>query len=329
VLLLAALLACRPPVCVPTVERPGDGIDQDCDGVDATDSATTPTEPRVLEGAAPDESFGLAVAWAGSRVVVGAPFAFENAGRLVVEGSPPVEGAPGDRFGRYVATLDDGTVLAAAPGAGELRTADGAVLLTGATGPLAARGDRWVAAVPGGAVWDDGTRIALPGTPSALLVLADGTLVAGFARGEPALRVGTTDLARPTSQDEAGFALAVADLDGNGAEELLVGAPGAGAVWVLDPAAPSWEDALTAEGGRFGAALAPGPRGSAYVGAPTQGPEVQGALWRVDGRAPTRLDVGPTPDAGRGAALAWSGTRLAVGSPGRADAPGSVEVVDP
>lgn len=324
---LLALLACRPPVCVPTAEVPGDGVDQDCDGLDATE--TTPTEPRVLGGAAPDDSFGLAVAWRGDRAVVGAPFAGGNAGRVVVEGGATVDGAAGERLGRHLVVLVDGTVLVSAPGVGELRAVDGEVLATGVTGPVAARGERWVAAVPDGARTDGGRVVPLPGTPTALLLLADGTLVAGFARGDVALRVGTVDLARPTPGDEAGFALAAADLDADGVEEVLVGAPGAGAVWVVDPAAPAWGTPVVAEGGRFGAALVAGPAGTAWVGAPTEGPEAQGALWRLDGRVPTRVDVGPTPDAGRGAALAWSGTRLLVGSPGRADAPGSAEVLAP
>lgn len=313
-------------------EIAADGLDQDCDGWDPLAEAT-------LRGTDTNEGFGTRVLLVGDRVVATAPFAAppgsRAAGRVASTDGATLAGADGAFLGAGLAALDDGTVLVGAPGTGAVTTLDGTVLLDlpGAGGVLAARGQRWAASTPVGFVREDGTRAEVDRRPDALALDATGTVWAGFARGEVALRVGDRTVARGATPDEAGHALLFADLDADGDEELVVGAPGAGVVYVLDPAAlPASLADVTPIGpgtGRFGAALAFGTDGVLYVGAPMAGQSVEGAVYAVrDGAATVRFE-GDTPGDQLGAALSAARATLVVGAPGAPDAPGSVRVFVP
>ncbi len=314
-------------------EVPGDGVDQDCDQADALAEAT-------WTGALPDAYFGSRVVLVGQEVWVGAPFWRESGGRpaggLYQGDTPALEGAEGDLLGAGLAATADGRVIVGAPGAGEVRAADGSVLLAlpGVGGVLAARGDTWVASTSTGAAFADGTRVEWDQRPDALALDAAGAVWGGFAHGPIALRVGSRTITRGSPADQAGYALLLADVDGDGAEDLVVGAPGIAAIYILDPTdlPVSVADVppIRLGSGRFGAALA--FAGELIVGAPMDGSDAEGAdaagaLYAIREGVPIAISVGATPGAQLGAALTAGAAGLVAGAPGDAAAPGSVHVV--
>ncbi len=309
-----------------------DGVDQDCDGVD-------PIAERTYTGAQGDEGYGTRVLVTASGVLVGAPFGGEPGGaadgRVYTGDAPVAEGAGGERLGAALAALADGTVLVGLPGTGGVRTLGGEVLLDleGAGGVLAARGAAWVTSTATGLVGNQSGRLDWDRRPDALALGPNGGVWAGFARGEPALRTTGQTLTRAAPTDEAGFALLLADVGADGVEDLVVGAPGAGVVYVLDPAAlpASLADAtpIGPGAGRFGAALAVDARGVLYVGAPMAGSAVEGAVYAVEGREAIERWTGAAPGDQLGFALAAGRGSLAMGAPGEAAGPGSVWIVSP
>jgi hypothetical protein len=183
----------------------------------------------------------------------------------------------------------------------------------------------------------DGDRVTtfvVTGRPSSLVILADGRVVAGFRAGLTALVVEGRSVTRAHEGDEAGLALASCDIDADGDEELVVGAPGSpddaglpsGAVYVLDP------DALPGSladvtpwlrgSGRLGAAIACGDAGTLHLGAPMVGELAEGARYVVTGRRlPTAAEVGAPGDQ-LGFALATGDDAVVVGAPGGPDVAG-------
>ncbi len=312
-------------------ETAEDGVDQDCDGVD-------PLAEGTRNGAAPDEGYGARVLITAAGLVVGAPFAGVAAGPTdgrVDGASGSVPGATGATLGAALAVLGDGTVLVGAPGVGRVLALDGTVLLerAGAGGVLAANGDGWVTSTATGAQRDTGETLDWDRRPDALALDGAGAVWAGFARGDAVIRTGATTVARATATDEAGFALLLADVGADGRADLVVGAPGAGLVYVLDPAAlPASLADATAVGpgaGRFGAALAVDAAGVLYVGAPMSGAGVEGAVYAVEGGVATSRWTGAAEGDQLGFSLAAGRASLAMGAPGSASATGSVRVVAP
>lgn len=318
-------------------EVPEDGIDQNCDGWD-------PLAERTVHGALADEGFGTRVLVTSSGVVVGAPFSGDPAaaadGRVYTAVAPAdasvsLEGAGGERLGAALAALADGTLLVGTPGTGGVRALAGGPLLTleGAGGVLAARGASWVTSTATGAIGNDGTRQDWDRRPDALALGEDGAVWAGFARGDAALRTGKRSVARAATTDEAGFSLLLADIGADGKEDLVIGAPGAGVVYVLDPASlPASLADVTPVGpgaGRFGAALAVDAAGVLYVGAPMAGTTVEGAVYAVvDGEASVRWS-GAAPGDQLGFSLAAGRGSLVMGAPGEAASSGSITIVVP
>lgn len=313
-------------------EVEGDGVDQDCDGVD-------PHALGSVTGLRADEGYGSAVAWGPDQVLwVGAPWGGEGAppaGRLYREGEVALDGSPGDGLGAAVVVLDDGSVRVGAPGRGAVLDPTGAVLAEapGLGRLLATDGTSWVAA--GGTTLLDasGATRALPERPDAL-AWSGGRLAVGWSRGAVAVDLDGVTLARLSTTDEAGAALLLGDADGDGADELVVGAPGANEVWVVELDALDLGLAggrrVAGPTGRFGASLALGAPGVLYVGAPNDGPEAGGSVWKVEAMGtPVEVTAGDTPDDQLGTALAFSAGLLALGAPGRADTAGRVQVVRP
>ena len=330
------------PTRFPGAPEIGDGVDRDCDGL-------APPPPGTLVGTVVDGSAGYAVAQGDGTTWLGAPFAGTSAPGVLPPGRVRGEdrrgvvtelvGAPGDALGAALAVLEDGTVLVGAPGANAIRDLAGTTLWSapGAGATVVARGSRWAAGADGVVRVADGaalTTLTVTGRPSSLTLLGDGRVVAGFRTGLVALVLEGRAVTRAREGDEAGLALAACDVDADGDEEVLVGAPAspdeaglpAGAVYRLDP------DALPASladvtpwlrgDGRFGAALACGDAGTLHVGAPLSGELAEGARYVV-----TRGVRAPPADTGApgdqlGFALATGDDVLLVGAPGAPEATG-------
>ncbi|MFZ5479177.1 MAG: putative metal-binding motif-containing protein [Myxococcota bacterium] len=307
------------PVVFPGATEVGDGRDRDCDG-------RAPPAPATFDGGEADEGFGARVLLRDGRAWVGAPFGNTRGGRVYRDGVVALEGSPGQLLGAGLAATD--VVLVGL--AGEVRDTSGATVWTGDTGGgvLVARGDTWAVGTADGAF--AGAPVTWGRRPDALALLADGRLAAGFARGDVAVRIGEVEVPRPATGDEAGFALATGDADGDGDEDLVVGAPGAGLVYVVDPDSPALAGGVGTGEGRFGAALAIHEAGELYVGAPTAGAAAEGAVYRVSrlGEPSARWSGARAGDE-LGFALSAADDALLVGAPGPADLPGSARIVIP
>lgn len=246
--------------------------------------------------------FGHALTWDGERVLVGAPWAGS------VHGLDNSEVASGDEgFGFALAVGEE--LLVGNPLDGSLL--DGRVDSYGAV----VRFDgEWL--LSNGASAEIGSDIVdLPRRPSDL-VRWNGLLVAGFASGEDALWIEGATVPRPEAEDAAGYALCVGDVDSDGADELVVGAPNAGVVYVLDSV--DFGDAEVLEGqGRFGHAVACGD-GLLVVSSPLFAEDLAGAVRIYDDLVPSTLIEGESGD--------WLGTSvLVVEDAVYAGAPGSIE----
>ncbi len=319
-------------------EIAGDGIDNNCDGIE-------PVPDGRISGDEPDSGYGwsLALAINGSAdgLYVGAPFAGAGAGAvyrdqrrvaagaagerlgtaLAIYGGTPVAGAPGQAgMTGSVREVYSGSVLLTAPGAGRRLLAstgaDGqpALLVAHAGGVLGVGADLQINAL----------RLDTPLPPDAIAVRA-GVPAAGMRRGDTAL-LSDRSLLRQTP-DELGAALLRGDADGDGTEEWIAGAPGIGAVLLLDDDFQE-KARISRGGGRFGHALALAEPGLLYVGAPLDGLDAQGAIYAVRawGAAdlPELLLSGELPDDQLGSSLIAGPGWLVAGAPGAADQPGSV-----
>ncbi len=267
-------------------------------------------------GTVPDGGFGARLASDGTRAWVAAPWAC--AVYAVDPGESPVAIFEGERDTFCGLGLAPG--LWGAPGQGGTIYAEGTALATGDSlgGVIAGASTAWVASTATGYRDQAGRDVVLGTRPDALL-LEGGEVIAGAAHGEVALWVAGVAEARSTPGDERGYSLARCDSDGDGDEERIVGVPGLGLV-EIDGAA------LGPGTGRFGAALACGPPGTVYVGAPTSGALHHGAVYVVHNGVATELATGNELDE-LGTALAVASGHLLMGAPGPAASAGRVVVM--
>jgi len=198
--------------------------------------------------------------------------------------------------------------------AGEPGESIGAALLATPSGWLAAGNS---------VLRSDSDSLVGPGRPRAL-VSFQGQWVAGIPFGEAALWTESGTVARLASTDEAGTSLCVADVDGDGMEELLVGAPGSNTVYRVRSLSESLESASrwTADAGRFGQTVACRP-GEAWIGAPLHGESGRGALYRVEAQGTLEIILeGHTPGSQLGFSLSASADEIWAGAPGGGDTDG-------
>lgn len=289
------------------------------------DTATAgPPEAGVYEGQVADEGYGMRVARIGGRLIVGAPIS----GRVYTQARAKRWGSSGSFFGAGLAVLDDGRVLIGSPRSNRIVDLDsGAVVVEGEQlgGVIATNGARWVASMHSGVRWDHGEVEYLGRRPDALALFSDGTLVVGYATGTTALRIGDVVVPRNQPGDDEGYALLVTDAEGDGDEDVIVGAPGANEVRVYDRAGARIAT-VRGDGGRFGAALAQAGT-TLYVGAPMTG-DAAGAVYASTSLgAPALVEEGRSEDAQLGFALWADDDVLIMGAPEGPDAPGYVKVV--
>ncbi len=307
------------------LETAGDGADQDCDGIDM--------EPAFV-GDSPDEGFGAEITvYPGSDPWIAAPWRGAGLDGALWQGARRVwEGGAGARSARSLVVVE-GAVLVGEPGLGLVVDAAGMEKLEGegVGSALAARDSRWVSSDRQGARWDDDLVVALGRAADRLALDADGTLVVAFVGGEVAVRSGDLEIIRLSAGDEAGYALLIGDVGGDGQEELVVGAPGSARVYVLpwSPRPTRLDEGviIEGEGGRFGAALAL-VDGGLWVGAPMDGPLAEGAVFEVEEGVPVRRLSG-TSNSQLGFSLAGEPGRLWVGAPGAPGTPGAVYTLVP
>jgi hypothetical protein len=301
-----ALGACRP-------DDPPFGSGGGTDSADSAETGEPPPPPVVEEasGLVPDEGFGTSVALDGNAVLVGAPFAGGRvyAVELDGDGTPVLLLDGASTLGASIAGTR-ARFVAGAPIARQVIDQTGSVVAEGEEGlglAVAMDGERWVAAHGTGWRSSDGAEEATTDRPSSL-ALDGAAVVVGFAHGEKvAALAGSAPIAREAGVNEDGFAvavldgavvrgdpagarvfvddvvltgggrfgaaLAVADVTGDGALDLVVGAPmdvnGAGSVTLY--AGPALEPRSHWEGdgasGNLGTSVA-AARGVVAAGAP-------------------------------------------------------------
>jgi hypothetical protein len=285
-----------------------------------------------IAGAADDDGFGSAIAANLTTAWIGAPHGepaavYElNGDALSVAFTAP--GRAGSHLsltseGLWVgAPLTDGGAGAVLDQVGQLRfegSSGVGIAVSPAGGGAYAHESGWAAL--------DGRGATLPARPTAIAE-ADGIIGVGLAQGNVALVVDSRPLARPNPYDEAGFALAVGDVDGDGTADWLLGAPGSGTVTAH--ASTDLSLIRTWSGtGRFGAALAvcdldQDGRDDLVVGAPLDGSTGSVHWYPSFGVESTPLSSTWPTVRELGTALDCAGDVLYVGAPGDAGTRGAV-----
>lgn len=299
------------------------------------DSDTPATWPESWWGETPGGGLGASLTASGGRAWAGAPWG--DLGAVWALGAalaPSLDGHALPTLGFSLARSDAGVLAAGAPlavsGIGALVRSDStAVALEGPVlgGRIAWSGESlW--AVGGDRIWRGGSAENLPARAGGLAV-RDGAAVVGLPRGDTALWVDGERWDRPQDSDEAGFAVCVADLDGDGRDDLAVGAPGSSRVHLVLGDADSLTDVvIQGPEGRFGHALACAEQ-TLVVGAPlAQGG--RGAVWLLDDPL-AQLDAGEPVLVGQsdsdqlGAAVAVDSGQIWAGAPGADAGAGRVD----
>src|SRR5436309_2847921 len=310
------------------IGAPGDGSAAPDAGIVYVVSASSPTFGRLLRvlrkpgTPAAGDAFGAAVAAIGQSVLVGAPgdntgapgagaaFVFgptDSAPTILLPPAPAAQGA----FGAAVAADVADDLAVGAPGTGTVhlfRRATGGPLLTIPSPPGAGRFGSAIAAVGANLL------VGAPGSgnaPGKAFLFPAGS-------GSPRLML-TNPNPLAAAGDQFGFAVAT---DGS---RLLIGAPGAGAVFLFSfqtgELIRKFENPTPRAGDRFGASIAVTAAGL-LVGAPSDGEVAPagGAAYLFDLETGELRGVlrkeGARPEDLFGTAVAGFGASVLVGAPG-------------
>lgn len=250
---------------------------------DAQDTQDTGVSSGLPDGqwslGQPDDGFGWAMHWDGALLHMSAPASGTLAS--VAGNGPLVETEIGLGAGTSLHTHDGSLFISQS-----LAEGGNGVLPDGTAGQGAASraqlsiGERHIV-LDGQGLWDDGTHVDRGFWGSALVEFDGGWVVSG-SQGTPALMSESgVRLERLSPTDEAGASMVACDVDGDGSPELVLGAPGAGQIYIYGSLSTE-PLVLGPQTGRFGQSLACGSAGLA-IGAPTA-QEGLGVVYQLEGQ---------------------------------------------
>ena len=227
-----------------------------------------------------DDGFGWAMHWDGARLYMSAPASGTLAS--VAGDGPLVEEDIGLGAGTSLHTHQGELFISqslAENGKGLLP--DGSSGQGAASRAQLSIGDRHIV-LDGQGLWDAGSHLDR-GFWGSALVEFDGGWVASASQGSPLLMTESgLRLERLSPTDEAGASMQACDVDGDGSTELVLGAPGAGQIYIYSTLSAE-PLVLGPQAERFGQSLACGKEGLA-IGAP-MAQEGQGAVYQLEGQA--------------------------------------------
>jgi len=305
------------------------------------DSGTSAPVGLRVSGLELDSGFGAALLVQEDRIWVGAPHGVQGTVYRVNKAKLTQVVTGQGRLGSSLAMGGSGLRVGApvrGEGLGAVVDSSGAVVVEGigSTGLAMASGDTALIAHGGGYSAGEGTLIPTPSRPTSIAQLGEQVGI-GMALGPLALSVGDHSLDRPAALDEAGFSLAVGDLDGDGAQEWILGAPGAGVVHIVDPDTLEIRTTVASDHAGFGFALAVcdlsgDGRDDLLVGAPGAELHTGAALLYTDllgNDSPDQLWVGTNMGDRLGTAVGCSTGLVVLGAPGMATDTGHIRVIRP
>jgi hypothetical protein len=288
-----------------------------------------------------DDGFGSAIARGDGSIWIGAPHGDEGSVYRWTNETLTMVLSGGGRLGSHLGWTDDGLWIAAPL----LNNGDGGILLVDGSVGVEGVGGTGIAITStggGGYAWEDGwaSRDGSEGTvigrPSALLKNSADIMAIGMAHGPVSLVVGDRKVTRTETGDEAGFALASADLNLDGEPDWLIGAPGSNTVTALNGIDLTTLKVWTGEG-RFGHSIAvcplhpdsqeqgiPAGTVSLLVGAPMAGEHGRVHSFTNFTDASDTTWEGADIVTQLGSAITCGTGEFLAGAPGDAHRPGSV-----
>jgi hypothetical protein len=303
------------------------------------DTAAPADADTQIFGSTLDSGFGSAVLASGKRAWASAPHGSEGV-VYQISGSERVELARGPgRLGSSIAMGEAGLWMGApllSDGAGAVLDTTGSQVVsgTGSTGLALLSGSTILVVHGEGHSIGSGRLMSSLARASSIAQIGD-TVGIGMTTGAIALAAGSATLPRPSPADAAGFALISADLDGDGQQEWVLGAPGSNSVHIVDPNTLTIRHTLSSEHSSFGASLCAADLNSdgqdeLLIGAPSA--ELSRGLvlaysTPLEEAEPSASWTGDEVGDRLGTALSCSTQVIIMGAPGGATSPGYVHLL--